>query len=435
MFIKIDLKMKLLVSTIVLSIILFIKCHSEQDVTKNPKKYLIFGVNIGEGFNLRRDVYSRIANTVRQLRKKGHNYRLVLPPFHSLFHWRHKSKEQPFYKWAEFFDLEAMNQFVPVMELEDFIKENGPIADTVLYLQHYEEGWGENFEMKFDIRPCIDGNVYYTINEQTGRWLPYLSALLQIEFNKMKCLSIQGQSSTLTEAILKSEPESKNVLIDRSETILHDHFGDKFYWDARRSMRYAKKLVDIGDEFRRTHLNSTDQNDKTYLPSSWLEHEPKPGQAIGGPYLAVHWRRRDFIHAHSKKVPSVDGTVTQVVRKLKELDLDTVFICTDAEDGEYGSLREKLEQNGVRVVRFEDDKMAPGQEAVVDQWIAAHARHFIGTHVSTFSYRIHEDREILGFDPKTTFNDLCPDDDINCEQPAKWTIKYQLDPYWHKDEF
>lgn len=51
-------------------------------------------------------------------------------------------------------------------------------------------------------------------------------------------------------------------------------------------------------------------------------------------------------------------------------------------------------------------------------------RYFIGTHVSTFSFRIQEEREILGFDPKTTFNTLCGDEDEECEQPAKWKIVY-----------
>jgi len=51
-------------------------------------------------------------------------------------------------------------------------------------------------------------------------------------------------------------------------------------------------------------------------------------------------------------------------------------------------------------------------------------RHFIGTALSTFSFRIHEEREILGFQPKTTFNCFCGDSDKNCEQPTKWVVVY-----------
>ncbi|VDK27838.1 unnamed protein product [Anisakis simplex] len=63
------------------------------------------------------------------------------------------------------------------------------------------------------------------------------------------------------------------------------------------------------------------------------------------------------------------------------------------------------------------------------QWICAHARYFSGTHSSTFSFRIHEDREILGFDPESTFNCLCPDGKPDCEQPAKWKIVYSKEEF------
>lgn len=53
-------------------------------------------------------------------------------------------------------------------------------------------------------------------------------------------------------------------------------------------------------------------------------------------------------------------------------------------------------------------------------------RFFIGTSVSTFSFRIHEEREILGFDPKTTYNRFCGDSEKKCEQPTHWKIVY-----WH----
>lgn len=53
-----------------------------------------------------------------------------------------------------------------------------------------------------------------------------------------------------------------------------------------------------------------------------------------------------------------------------------------------------------------------------------HYRVFIGTSVSTFSFRIHEEREILGFDPKTTYNRFCGDTEKECEQPTHWKIVY-----------
>ena len=73
--------------------------------------------------------------------------------------------------------------------------------------------------------------------------------------------------------------------------------------------------------------------------------------------------------------------------------------------------------------------IAPGGiDIVALNWIPSIAlpfpRYFIGTSVSTFSFRIHEEREILGFDPKTTYNRFCGDSEKECEQPTHWKIVY-----------
>ena len=58
--------------------------------------------------------------------------------------------------WSQFFDTESINRFVPVMELESYLKQEGPIIDTVYYLQNYAEGWKNgHFEEKHDFRDCV----------------------------------------------------------------------------------------------------------------------------------------------------------------------------------------------------------------------------------------------------------------------------------------
>jgi len=42
---------------------------------------------------------------------------------------------------------------------------------------------------------------------------------------------------------------------------------------TRRSMQFAKHLCDIGDNFRRTHLDSDDIRDKTLLDEDWSKME------------------------------------------------------------------------------------------------------------------------------------------------------------------
>ena len=56
---------------------------------KKEQRYLFYDVNMGEGFNLRRDVFMRIAILVKNLNKSRlYHYTLVLPPWGRLYHWQ-----------------------------------------------------------------------------------------------------------------------------------------------------------------------------------------------------------------------------------------------------------------------------------------------------------------------------------------------------------
>ncbi|KAI1729319.1 GDP-fucose protein o-fucosyltransferase domain-containing protein [Ditylenchus destructor] len=184
-----------------------------------------------------------------QIRERGYNYVLVLPPWGGLRHWR-----TPAYriKWGELFYLKSLSQFVPVMEFEDFLAINGHKIDLVLYLQPYMEGWSESegFTLKYDVRPCIEAQHYYGQNSESTWEGFFFSYGSEMKASLLECLSIQGQSSTLADAIIKYFHEPMSLMVDRAETILHDRFGDVFYWNARRSMRYAPELRKIGDQFR-----------------------------------------------------------------------------------------------------------------------------------------------------------------------------------------
>lgn len=65
-----------------------------------------------------------------------------------------------------------------------------------------------------------------------------------------------------------------------------------------------------------------------------------------------------------------------------------------------------------------------GGVAIIDQIICSYGRFFAGTHESTFSFRIQEEREILGFPTYTTFNRLCGDQEEDCQPPSVWKIVY-----------
>ncbi|XP_047574161.1 GDP-fucose protein O-fucosyltransferase 2 isoform X2 [Lutra lutra] len=240
----------------------------------------------------------------------------------------------------------------------------------------------------------------------------------------VSCLSVQGSASIMAPVLLKNT-SARSVMLDRAENLLHDHYGGKEYWNTRRSMVFAKHLRAVGDEFRSKYLNSTDEADRIPFQEDWTKMKVPLGSALGGPYLAVHLRRKDFIWGHREDVPSLDGAVKKIRSLMKTHQLDRVFVATDAVRTEHEELRRLLPE----MVRFEPtweelELYRDGGVAIIDQWICAHARFFIGTSVSTFSFRIHEEREILGLDPRTTYNRFCGDREEACEQPTHWRVAY-----------
>ncbi|KAK7939644.1 hypothetical protein WMY93_002970 [Mugilogobius chulae] len=374
---------------------------------KDYEEYLLYDVNPPEGFNLRRDVYIRIASLVKTLRKHGDDWVLVLPPWGRLYHWQSPNIHQIRIPWGEFFSLTSLQANVPVIEYEEFITENGgPFIDQVLVLQNYAEGWTDGkWEEKVDERPCIEKLMYN--KDKQGFYRGWFWGYEETRARHITCLSAQGHASIMA-PLLQKNITATSVMLDRAETLLHDHYAGKDYWDTRRSMVFAKHLRLIGDDFRKKHLNSTDEMDRTLYNEDWMRMKTKLGTAFGGPYLAVHLRRKDFIWGHREDVPSLKGAVKRIYSLMKKLKLDKVFIATDADEEEIRELKRLLPE----MVRFEPsaedlDLFKDGGVAIIDQWICAHARFFIGTSVSTFSFRIHEEREILGFDPKMTYNRFC----------------------------
>ena len=57
--------------------------------------------------------------------------------------------------------------------------------------------------------------------------------------------------------------------------------------------------------------------------------QTQPRNAKGGPYIAVHLRRRDHLHVRGRELPSIGEAAKHVRKLLKKMSLDTVFVATD----------------------------------------------------------------------------------------------------------
>ena len=191
-------------------------------------------------------------------------------------------------------------------------------------------------------------------------------------------------------------------------------------------MRFSKLLEQKASLFRLTELESSDKHDDTEKKDDWTQVTSVERRSRGGNYACVHMRRGDFARSRGG-VPSVSWVGAQLVTRMMERHLDTVFVSTDASDQEMRELRQSLD--GVRVVRYEPSHselsvLKDGGVAIIDQIICSHAQYFIGTRESTFTFRIQEEREMMGFQLEDTFDMLCGEGEVECEGGTRWQIDW-----------
>ena len=112
-----------------------------------------------------------------------------------------------------------------------------------------------NNKEKLEIRKCNEETKYEKRNDNYyyGWFFGYEN---RVRAKQAECLSAQGLVTVLVDFLLKNitwssdeEHTVKSVMFDRAETLLHVDYGGYNYWRARRSMRYAKRLINLGEEF------------------------------------------------------------------------------------------------------------------------------------------------------------------------------------------
>ena len=322
---------------------------------------LLYTVSAGEGFNLRRDVYMRMAHVVAGLRQNGHNVTLVLPVWGPLPHWPHDERDLP---WNMFFDVASLNRLIPVMEFRDFVSDASHVTD--IYLSHFPETFSSDnrWHERYQFKECP--KVYKP------------SAV---------CMMFAGTTSTLIQVIENHFSDHPSVRIVNAEVVLHQDYGSAFFWTIRRSMRFSNDLIRIANEFRSHYLDSDDVKDRTEMPDDWREVIHKAGDAIGGHYLSLHWRRADFATFRSGNVPSIECTADQIKRISKNHNMSRLFLATDASASEIDQLMKHLNNKSkIQVFMFGKNEsvvsqhvsLSSGQKAIIDQWICSHSCLFVG---------------------------------------------------------
>ena len=84
-----------------------------------------------------------------------------MPPWTHLPHWKNEfnQTDEFNYEWSQFFDVNSLNHYIPVIELRQYIHNhpNSWKIDVVYYLQNYKQTLSDaEFKWidKADIEPC-----------------------------------------------------------------------------------------------------------------------------------------------------------------------------------------------------------------------------------------------------------------------------------------
>ena len=102
-------------------------------------------------------------------------------------------------------------------------------------------------------------------------------------------------------------------------------------------------------------------------------------------------------------------------------------MATDAPQDEIDKIRSLMKP--IKVMNYKPNQetledIKDGGVAIVDQIICSKAKYFVGSTESTFTFRIQEEREIMGFDDDVTFDMLCPSGQFDCRKGSVWKIVY-----------
>ena len=129
---------------------------ASHQTSEKKRKYIVYDIDSYEGFNVRLRAYQRVAAFVKGLNKisSDQHFTLILPPWGPFHHWRNDHiGDQVNLPWRSFFDTDSLNRYVPVMELDHFLEEEGELMiDKAIVVVSTER----RIKQRYNIEPAKD---------------------------------------------------------------------------------------------------------------------------------------------------------------------------------------------------------------------------------------------------------------------------------------
>ncbi|GAB65668.1 hypothetical protein PCYB_071700 [Plasmodium cynomolgi strain B] len=357
------------------------------------KKYVLYDVNIGEGFNLQKEVLYRVALGVYYLNQeeRTHVHYLVLPPWCYVTHWG-REKTHNRIKWDVFFNLKALQNVIPVMEYHQYEEQFGSHVDYILSYQHVIEDWSKMDEKKsFQVLDLDKCHVkYYKKKKNLCKncdhkySVVYSGNCTNVKGKKTECLEIFFITSYFVSSTLSDifHYDNNSVLIKHGRNILVALANELVEANLEDVLPYSKYLINEGNQFIEKNFKSSNN------------------------YISCHLRYTDFRKISTYDVSPVRISILKLLYIMFLRKSDIIFISTD-EKKEVKKVIDKQFPQFKHFFFYENGKLHPGQVAIVDQWICTRSGTFVGTIFSRFSMHIKWERSLIGKGGADHNLDLC----------------------------
>lgn len=188
-----------------------------------------------------------------------------------------------------------MGSFVDVIEFADYynIQKDSETVDLVLSFRYFKDF--DNLNDRYEIvENCNDTESF--VRNQEGKFVGLMGSYI-LTAKKFICVNILGTISTVRQIISEKFSNYNSILVEHAEIVLHHNYGDKIFWDCRRSMVFAKHLIALANIFMLSELDSDFKLEKNKL---YGRERDENINVERGNYLAVHLRRGRFLNVSLK---------------------------------------------------------------------------------------------------------------------------------------
>ncbi|GAW80157.1 GDP-fucose protein O-fucosyltransferase 2 [Plasmodium gonderi] len=357
------------------------------------KKYILYDVNIGEGFNLQREVLYRIALVVYYLNQENRNqlHYLVLPPWCYLTHWGRKTYDK--IKWEFFFNLNILKNVIPIMEYSEYEKLFGSHSDYILSYKHiigkFTRGNEKNSFHILDFDNCYIED--YKLKRNLCKYcdhkysVVYSGNCTHMKGKKIECIEYFLITSFFVSTTLADifHYDTESIFIKQGSNILVAFPNELFENNLEDVLLYNEDLIHEGNNFIKKNFKSSSK------------------------YLSCHLRYNDFRKIPAYDIPPISISILKLLYIMFVHNMDKIFISSDEKTQIKKIINKEFPQFKHFFFFYENDNLHTGQVAIIDQWISSLSEIFVGTIFSRFSMHIKWERYLIGKGEENYNLDLC----------------------------